>query len=214
MSSDETSREVDDFVERLAFTAVLKDGTPARIRPIAPKDKQRLAEGWKQLSPESRYLRFLQPKPTLSKAELAYLTEIDYFDHFAWAAETIDTPDPPGVGIARYIRDPNDSTVAEVAIAVVDHRQRQGLGRILLQVLAEAALENKIDRFRAYVSASNHQVLDTLTMIGATAGHTHEGAISLELPLPIGAFDKSAMYAALRTVAIDQTLRASNPASE
>lgn len=214
MSSDETSRNVDDFVERLAFTAVLKDGTPARIRPIAPKDKQRLAEGWKQLSPESRYLRFLQPKPTLSKAELAYLTEIDYFDHFAWAAETIDTPDPPGVGIARYIRDPTDSTVAEVAIAVVDHRQRQGLGRILLQVLAEAALENKIDRFRAYVSASNTRVLDTLMLIGATPGRTQEGSVSLELPLPIGAFDKSAMYAALRTVAIDQTRRASNPGSE
>ncbi|MEN8114924.1 MAG: GNAT family N-acetyltransferase [Actinomycetota bacterium] len=211
MEDHKTGREVDDFVERLSFTAVLNDGTPVRIRPIAPKDKQRLAEGWKQLSPKSRYLRFLQAKSELSGPELAYLTEIDYSDHFAWAAETLDEPDPPGIGVARYIRDPNDPAVAEAAIAVVDQHQRKGLGRILLQALADAALENGIDRFRSYVASSNRQVLESLTKLGATPAHAEDGAISLELPLPIEALDKSALYAALRAVAIDQTLRAQTP---
>ena len=78
--------DVDDFVESSSFIAELKDGTRVRIRPIAPKDKERIQEGWQYLSASTRYMRFLHPKSSLSKWELAYLTEIDYEDHFAWGA--------------------------------------------------------------------------------------------------------------------------------
>lgn len=204
MDSGEGREGVSEFVEHLAFTAVLNDGTPVRVRPIAPKDKQRLAEGWEQLSSHSRYLRFMQAKSTLSDSDLVYLTEIDYNDHFAWAAETLDVPEPPGVGIARYIRVPGEPTVAEAALAVVDGRQRQGLGRILLQALIDAARENGIERFRAYVAASNRQVIDALVTVGATRSLTEDGMVRLELPLPAQQLRMSAMYTALRKVAIDQ----------
>jgi GNAT superfamily N-acetyltransferase len=189
----------------MAFTAELNDGALVRIRPIAPKDKERLQEGWRNLSERSRYLRFLHAKPSLSNSDLVYLTEIDYHNHFAWAAEALDSDDPPGIGIARYIRDPTDPTVAEAAIAVVDSRQRQGLGRILLEALSDAARDNGIERFRAYVSLSNLQVLKALTAVGAVRGHTEDGAVSLEMPLPATDFHQSAMYAALRAAAIHQT---------
>ncbi|MGI9643467.1 MAG: hypothetical protein ACR2N9_11895, partial [Acidimicrobiia bacterium] len=65
----EGDAEVNEFVEHLAFTAVLSDGTPVRVRPIAPKDRERLAEGWKGLSARSRYLRFMQAKTALSEAD-------------------------------------------------------------------------------------------------------------------------------------------------
>jgi GNAT superfamily N-acetyltransferase len=195
---------VSHLVEDMAFTAVLNDGALVRIRPIAPKDKQRLQEGWENLSERSRYLRFLHAKPSLSKSDLVYLTEIDYRDHFAWAAEALDTDDPPGIGIARYIRDPTEPAVAEAAIAVVDSRQRQGLGRILLEALSDAARDNGIERFRAYVSLSNLQVLKALTAVGAIRGHTEDGMVSLDLALPATEFNQSAMYSALRTAAIDQ----------
>lgn len=197
----EGDAEVNEFVEHLAFTAVLNDGTPVRVRPIAPKDRERLAEGWKGLSARSRYLRFMQAKTALSEADLTYLTEIDYSNHFAWAAETLDAPDPPGVGIARYIRTDDDPTVAEAALAVVDDRQRQGLGRILLQALSDAARDNGIERFRAYVALSNTQVLESLTAIGATRSDVDGGMVQLELPVPTQAVDRSTMYEALRTVA-------------
>lgn len=196
--------DVSHLVEDLAFTAVLNDGALVRIRPIAPKDKARLAEGWENLSERSRFLRFLHAKPSLSASDLTYLTEIDYRDHFAWAAEALDSKDLPGIGIARYIRDPADPTVAEAAIAVIDSRQRQGLGRILLEALSDAARDNGIERFRAYVSLSNLQVLRALTAIGAVRGHTEDGMVSLDLPLPATTFNQSSMYAALRAAAIDQ----------
>jgi ribosomal protein S18 acetylase RimI-like enzyme len=196
--------DVDDFVESSSFIAELKDGTRVRIRPIAPKDKERIQEGWQYLSASTRYMRFLHPKSSLSKWELAYLTEIDYVDHFAWGAELIDEPGKLGIGIARYIRDTDDPTVAEAAITVVDDYQRMGLGRILLQALTEAARQNGIERFRAEVSASNEQVIKSLTRLGAQAGAIEDSGISLEIHLPIKAFGSSAMYEALRTVAANQ----------
>jgi ribosomal protein S18 acetylase RimI-like enzyme len=199
-----STKEINEFVESSAFVAELKDGVRVRIRPIAPKDKDRIQEGWQYLSASTRYMRFLHPKSSLSKWELAYLTEIDYVDHFAWGAELVDDPDRLGIGIARYIRDKDDPTVAEAALTVVDDYQRMGLGRILLQALTEAARQNGIERFRAEVSASNEQVIKSLTRLGAEAGAIEDSGISLELHLPIKAFGSSAMYEALRTVAANQ----------
>jgi ribosomal protein S18 acetylase RimI-like enzyme len=196
--------EIDSFVESSAFVAELSGGVRVRIRPIAPKDKERISEGWQYLSASTRYMRFLHPKSALSTRELAYLTEIDYVDHFAWGAELVDDPGHLGIGIARYIRDTDDPEVAEAAITVVDDYQRMGLGRILLQALTEAAQQNGIERFRAEVSASNEQVIKSLTRLGASAGDIEDSAISLELHLPIRAFGSSAMYEALRTVAASQ----------
>jgi ribosomal protein S18 acetylase RimI-like enzyme len=210
-SGNPTSRDIDGFVESSAFIAELRGGVRVRIRPIAPKDKERISQGWQYLSAGTRYMRFLHPKSSLSKRELAYLTEIDYADHFAWGAELVDDPDRLGIGIARYIRDTADPTVAEAAITVVDDYQRMGLGRILLQALTEAAQQNGIERFRAEVSASNDQVIRSLTRLGAKPGDIEDSAISLELHLPIKAFASSAMYAALRTVAASQERATTGP---
>jgi ribosomal protein S18 acetylase RimI-like enzyme len=199
-----TIRDIDEFVESSAFLAELKGGVRVRIRPIAPKDKERISQGWQYLSASTRYMRFLHPKSSLSKRELSYLTEIDYIDHFAWGAELVDDRDHLGIGIARYIRDKDDPSVAEAAITVVDDYQRMGLGRILLQALTEAAQQNGIERFRAEVSTSNELAIKSLTRLGATPGAIEDSAMSLELQLPIRAFGSSAMYEALRTVATSQ----------
>jgi GNAT superfamily N-acetyltransferase len=47
---------------------------------------------------------------------------------------------------------------AEVAVAVVDHMQRRGIGRLLLAHLADVARERGIGRFRAEVMGANHAV--------------------------------------------------------
>lgn len=195
---DET---VDAFVERLAFVTELDDKTTVRVRPIAPKDRDRLVEGLENLSPRSRYLRFLASRDTLSDADLAYLTELDYGDHFAWGMEVHDDPARPGVGVARYIRADNDPTVAEAAVTVIDAYQGKGAGRILLEKLIEAASANGIERFRAYVSSSNQPVIGGLTKLGASVTEVDGGMVSLELPLPERPFRESRLYAALRTVA-------------
>jgi GNAT superfamily N-acetyltransferase len=191
-----------DFLARHTTEVGLADGTRLRIRPIVPEDKPLLRDGLERLSPRSRFMRFLQPVDRLTEDQLAYLTELDYDDHFAWGAIALDEPGEPGVGVARYVRDPGDRTVAEAAVVVVDDYQGRGVGTVLLEVLAESALQHGIDRFRAYVATSNDTVVDALRMLGARIrGEDGDLVADLPLPLPAGTTRDTALYGALRAVA-------------
>ena len=82
----------------------LRDGRPVALRPVVPEDRARLAEGFAELSRESRRLRFLGSVSTLNDAQLRYLTDVDGRDHVAWGALDLTNPDAPGFGVGRMIR--------------------------------------------------------------------------------------------------------------
>ena len=63
--------------------AILRDGTPVRIRAIRPGDKQRLALHFEGLSNDSRYHRFFGVKNRLTSNELRYFTEPDFIGAMA-----------------------------------------------------------------------------------------------------------------------------------
>ena len=149
-----------DEVAHLAVTTQLPDGAVLSLRPIRPDDGPMLAEGFRRLSPESRFLRFFSPLDHLSAAQLRYFTDIDYVDHFAWVA-TIATPDDPalGVGVARYIRSKSDPSAAEAAVAVADDHHRRGIGSIMLEALAAVALTRGITAFHLLVRSDNHAMI-------------------------------------------------------
>ncbi len=151
-----------------AREVTLRDGTPILVRPILPQDKQRLRDGFARLSEASRCRRFMTPLEHLSDAQLRYFTKIDYVDHMAWVALDPDQPAQPGLGVARYIRLPDDPTTAEAAVAVVDERQGREIGTILLEVLAASARQHGIQRFRAWVLAENAPMVELLRDLGAT----------------------------------------------
>ncbi len=192
---------LDRFVAERTLDTVLRDGTSIRIRPVGPGDKQALADGLRELSPESQYLRFLQLRSEFSERELVYLTELDYVDHFAWAAIAIGEPNEPGVGVARYIRDPREPETAEAAVVVIDRFQNRGAGGLLLQVLAESALLNGIARLRGYVAAENRIVLEALRDRGGIIGRVADGVVPVEFALPVAVDGDTAVYRALRAVA-------------
>lgn len=132
----------------------LKDGTELVIRPIRPDDKQLLAEGLARLSPRSVYLRFLSPKPSFTRGELRYLTEVDGCDHFALVAVEASPPHRI-VAAARFVRLPGEPGTAEAAIVVADPLQGQGLGRELARRLADEAGPRGVERFHATFLAEN-----------------------------------------------------------
>jgi len=72
------------------------------IRPIRPDDKAALERGFEQLSPASRYRRFLSPMNALTPRLLRYLTEVDHHSHEAIVAESAEKHEP--IGVARYVR--------------------------------------------------------------------------------------------------------------
>ena len=158
-------------------------GERIEIRPIRPDDREALAEGIRQMSPESRYRRFFSPIERLSEAQLTYLTEVDHHDHEALVAVERDTD--RGIGVARFVRSAEDPSVAEVAVAVADDWHNQGVGSTLLHRLTERAREEGIRRFSGSVLEENRPMLDLLRELGEV--HVHDraaGAVDLEVELP------------------------------
>ncbi len=153
------------------------------IRPISPDDKGTLVEGFERLSEESRSQRFLSPHGPLSETELRYLTEVDHHDHEALLA--IDSRTGQCVGVARYVRCRHEPRMAELAIAVVDARQRMGIGSQLAGALADRAREEGITMFVAFVLVDNEPMLRLASDIGRVRIlHRERGTIELTVELP------------------------------
>ena len=132
----------------------LKNGTDVELRPIRPDDKARLVAGLARLSPRSARMRFLAPKTRLTAAELRYLTEVDFVDHYALVAVRADDPQCLA-GVGRWVRDLDRHDAAEIAIVVADELQGQGLGLALGEALGDAARARGIARFTGVTLAEN-----------------------------------------------------------
>ena len=78
---------------------VLRDGSRVLIRQVRSAGAALLADGFSRLSPQSRWMRFLGGKGTLTAAELHYLTDVDHHDHEALGA--LDRAGGRGVGTAH-----------------------------------------------------------------------------------------------------------------
>jgi RimJ/RimL family protein N-acetyltransferase len=168
------------------FDLTLRDGRRVRIRPIVPGDEGLMAAGFARLSPRSRFYRFHRPVDRLSPEELRHLAATDGSNHVAWGAIAIGEPGMPGVGVARYLRDPDEPARAEVAVTVVDDFQGAGLGRALAQTLALTALEKGIGRFVVRVMPSNAAGLRLIRRFGASKGWLERRDVVFEIPLNDG----------------------------
>jgi GNAT superfamily N-acetyltransferase len=164
----------------------LPDGTAIALRHIRPDDAPALRRAFAELSPESRFLRFFGAVTTLSDEMVSYLTNVDGKDHVALVAlqASPDLKTERGVGVARFIRAPDDSEAAEVAVTVVDDMQHRGVGRVLLTTLAEAAHERGITRFRAEVLEANAPLRRLMEEVHAVPRSEKDGTILFDVPLP------------------------------
>ena len=178
----------------------LADHTRVLVRPLLHSDRHQLAIGYERLSTEARRLRFFTAPSRLSDADLEYLTNLDYQDHFAWAAFAIDEPGQPGIGVARYVRDPTRPNHAEVAVTVLDDFQHRGLGTLLLEMLAGHARRHGITTFVSHILWDNREFLETLAEAGARIEPEEPGVarVSVEIPAPESPTLVSLVRAALR----------------
>ena len=180
MSHDPSGSAVRD----VRVTEKLRDGSRVDIRRLAPSDAPMLAEAFEQLGFESRRLRFIGPKPSLSPRELAYLVNVDGHDHEALGAS--DHASGAGVGVARFIRLAEEPEVAEVAVTVIDAWQRRGLGTLLLEHLTDQARAQGITHFSALISSENTGVLEVLRRAGGEIVPTAAGAGVVEYRTALG----------------------------
>jgi GNAT superfamily N-acetyltransferase len=152
-----------------------------RVRLVRPADKQKLREGFEHLSSESRRRRFLGHKSQLSEAELRFFTDVDGINHVALTAFKVNRQGNEGkcVGVARFVRTPEDWTVAEIALVVADAYQRLGIGRLLLQRLLAAAAVRGVRRVQFYSLADNDALRRLIKRVAETATLHSEGGVMM-----------------------------------
>jgi GNAT superfamily N-acetyltransferase len=87
--------------------------------------------------------------------------------------------------VARFIRSPEDPSVAELAVAVADDWQGQGVGSLLAAELAKRARDERITCFTALALAENDAILGLLQDLGEVrTGRTQLGTVELAVDLP------------------------------
>ena len=158
-----------------------RDGTALMLRPVLPGDTQRVADGNVMFSAETLYRRFLSVR-TPTETVLAYLFEVDYVDHFVWVVT--DGDDGPVVADARFVRVPEDPTLAEIAFTVADAYQGRGIGTLLFAALSVAARVDGIERFHAQVLADNLPARALLDRLDAPWIREEPGVVEATVLVP------------------------------
>jgi RimJ/RimL family protein N-acetyltransferase len=140
------------------WTATLRDGRRALIRPIRHDDVDRNAAFLDSLSQASKHFLFLAGVSRLSRDDLRRLCDPDYSHDMAYIA--IDARSGDGqrqIGVCRYAgSDANKG--AEISVAVADDWQHCGLGKQLLTRLIDYARTHGVTRLYSIDSLANNRM--------------------------------------------------------
>ena len=139
----------------------MRDGAVVHVRPVRPDDEAALVQLFRALSPESRLFRFFSGSTDLM-GEARRAIDVDYRDSFSLVA--VAGVERRLIAHAAYYA--GRDRRAEIAWVIADDWQGRGLGTLLLAHLAEAAEENGIGPFVAYVLSDNRQMIEMLTESG------------------------------------------------
>ncbi|HEX2177830.1 MAG TPA: bifunctional GNAT family N-acetyltransferase/acetate--CoA ligase family protein [Nocardioidaceae bacterium] len=157
---------------------LLADGRAAHLRPILPADGTGLVRFYERVSPESKYMRFFAPYPTLSDRDVERFTHVDHADRVGFVVTLAGDI----IGIGRYDR--IDAEQAEVAFLIEDAHQGRGLGQLLLEHLAQAGRERELTRFVAEVLPENVRMIQIFREAGyKVEGGFEDGVMRLVFPI-------------------------------
>lgn len=157
----------------------VRDGSHLLLRPVLPGDSERTVHGHVHFSSETIYRRFMSARvPNL--AMMHYLAEVDYVDHFVWVM--VDGTDP--IADARFVRDVQDPTVAEIAFTVADAYQGRGIGTFLISALAVAARVDGVEKFSARMLSDNLPMRTIMDQQGAVWQREDIGVIATVIDVP------------------------------
>ena len=152
----------------------LRGGGEYMIRPIHPDDAEMLRRLVRELSPESRYFRFVSSMAELPTAMLARFTLIDYDREMALIAILKERhADENGeiteteriIGVSRYVTNPDQSS-CEFALVVADDFNGKGLGSRLMESIMDVAREKGLAEIEGLVLANNAGMLRLMRGLG------------------------------------------------
>lgn len=162
---------------------ILRDGRMAEIRALKPEDRAGMLAAVGRTSAQSLYRRFFAFKRGFTDQEVDFYINVDFVSHVALAAVLEENGKPVIVGGARYIVGPPDQ--AEVAFAVDDAHQGNGIGTALMRHLVAIARQAGLKALTADVLPENTAMLKVFETSGLaittqrSADATH---VVLQLP--------------------------------
>jgi acetyltransferase len=165
------------YPTELVARAHARNGAPVTIRPIRPEDATLEQRFVTSLSDETRYFRFFYRLHELTPAMLARFTQVDYDRELALVAVVADAAVPERVafaGVARFAVNPDGET-AEYAVVVHDAWQSQGIGRLLMERLIDAARRKGLAELRGAVLRENARMIGFVRALGFRVDDDPEG---------------------------------------
>ena len=159
LSTDRTLHESLHGVYPIHLEETLEiNGELVTVRPVKPVDERRIQEHFYNLDKNDVVARFFHEKTSFLKEEVEGVSQIDYVKDLTMVAIVGEFGFGRVVGIGEYLIDPA-TNVAEVAFSISKEFQKKGMGKILLQKLAAAAMENDISGLVAYTSPQNRGMI-------------------------------------------------------
>ncbi len=168
-------------------TWTLAGGETVKARPIRPADALIEQAFVRDLTPESRYSRFMGDVSQLSPEMLERFTRINYPHDLALIVTHVEGGREREIAVARYITLP-DARSCEYAVVVADAWQHHGIGHRLMEILVRFARDGGLARMEGYVLATNRAMLQMMHNLGFESGPSKEGPqvrlVSLDLRDP------------------------------
>lgn len=160
----------------------LRDGRRVEIRALRPEDRESLLAAVDRIGADSLYRRFFAVKRQFSEKETDFFVNVDFINHVALVAVVQEDGKPTIVAGGRFIVvSPGQ---AEVAFAVVDNYQGQGLGTTLMRHLVAIARSADLRELIADVLPDNRPMLKVFQKCGlAMSTRRESGSVHVTLQL-------------------------------
>src|SRR6185295_13646058 len=142
----------------------LRDGRTLEVRALKPSDETEMMAAVGRIGAQSLYRRFMGAKRGFSEKERAFFLNVDFVHHVALVAVAKEGDRASIVAGGRYIVERPGT--AEIAFAVVDEYQGQGIGAVLLRHLTVLARAAGLKKFTAEVLPDNTPMLKVFEKSG------------------------------------------------
>ena len=161
---------------------VLRNGQRVEIRAVRPDDRHGFVDAFGRASAETLHRRFFAVRRNFSEQEITFYSDVDFVSHVALVAVVEECGRPTIAGGGRYIV--VQPGRAEVAFAVLDQYQGQGLGGALMRHLVAIARDAKLEELIAEVLPENIPMLKVFQKCGLRLSTRREpGVLHITLQL-------------------------------
>jgi acyl-CoA hydrolase/GNAT superfamily N-acetyltransferase len=152
------------------------DGELITIRPAKPVDERRIQEHFYNQDKNDIYSRYFKARTRFVRDDMESMYQIDYIKDLTLLAVVGEFGFGRVVAVGEYLLD-QANNIAEVAFSVSKDWQGKALGKILMQKLSEAALENGIAGLMAYTLPRNRGMVRLFKTLPYKVSTVYDGDV-------------------------------------